>query len=350
MHEISYTLSRGTTRIITGKGVKEYIGQLPEDSLVVYPETVSNLVEPFLANLKVSRYQIKDGEEGKSLESVISILKTMHRAGFRRNSTVVSIGGGSTSDTVGMAASMYMRGVRYISIPTTLLSMVDASLGGKNAVNLDGVKNLVGSFYQPAEIMIDVSLIQNMPKDLVTDGMGEIAKYALIMDEGLYRFLSSEPIEEMFGDGDSLEGLILSCVKDKMGLVERDEFDLLGERIKLNFGHTFGHAIESATDFGIGHGTAVSLGMLLELDMAIKLDLIGKDLLDSASRLLEKLKLPGKIDRKFFETLKARMMDAISSDKKALLSSVRIPLPIRPGHSEVFEINLQDVGDYIEKL
>ncbi len=350
MHELSYTLSRGTTRIVTGKSVKEYIGQLPENSLIVYPETLSSLVESFSSGLKVSRLKIKDGEDGKSLESVIRIIEVMHEAGFRRNSTVVSVGGGSTSDTVGMAASMYMRGIRYIAVPTTLLSMVDASLGGKNAVNFRGVKNLVGSFYSPTDIMIDVSLIREMPDNLVTDGMGEIAKYALIMDENLYSDLNSKPIEEIFRDRNSLENLVLSCVKDKMGIVEKDEFDLLGERIILNFGHTFGHAIESAMDFAMGHGTAVALGMLLELDMAVKLGLIGRDILDSASGLLGKLKLPSKIDSSFFEPLKDGMKRVISSDKKALQASVKMPLPTKPGHPEVHEINLKDIGDYLDGL
>ncbi len=350
MHELSYTLSRGETRVTVGKSVKEYIQGLPENTLAVYPESIASMVEPVLAQYSIHAYPLKDGEEGKSLQSVIQIIEEMRKAEFRRSSTIVSIGGGTTSDAAGMAASMYMRGVRYVSIPTTFLAMVDAALGGKNAVNLNGIKNLIGSFYSPSEVLIDVSLIPGMPSRLIIDGMGEVAKYALILDPELFLQLNSHPIGDMLKENMGLENLVLRCVKDKMDIVASDEFDQLGKRILLNFGHTLGHAIESATNFTTGHGTAVAIGMLLELDMGIKLGLVGEDLFGSARELLGKIGLPNTIDGGFFAGMKGRMKEAISSDKKALRNTVKIPLPIKPGYSDVFEVKLSDVGDYIERL
>lgn len=350
MHELSYSLSRGETHITVGKSVGEYIQELPENSLVVFPGSVSKIVETSIEKTSCRTFIIGDGEEGKSLDSVIRIIHAMKDADFKRNSTIVSIGGGSTSDAVGMAASMYMRGVDYVSIPTTLLSMVDASLGGKNAVNLGRVKNLLGSFYSPSHICVDVSLVRGMPPGLVMDGFGEIAKYALIVDSGLYGMLMGRPVREFLEGDEMLEELVTRCIRDKMEIVAGDEFDIYGKRIMLNFGHTLGHAVESATDFSLGHGTAVAHGMLLELHMAKELDLIGENILNDASRLLEKLKLPYTVDARFISRLKTRMLQVISSDKKATRTSVMLPIPREPGIPEVFEVKLQEVADYLERL
>lgn len=348
MHELSYSLSRGHTRINIGKSVKDSLGELPGNSLIVYPESIGNIMEPYLDRGIFHLHIIEDGEAGKSLHSVVKILEHMKSLDFKRTSTLVSIGGGSTSDTVGMAASMYMRGVNYVSIPTTLLSMVDASLGGKNAVNLNGVKNLLGSFYSPAVVNIDTSLVGKMPQLLLTDGMGEIAKYSIAQDRELYQMLSTVNIEELLKNSDSLDSLIMNCVRDKMDLVQKDEFDLLGKRIILNFGHTMGHAIESATDFSIGHGTAVAIGMLLELDLGAQLGFINREMLQTASSLLKKLNLPSSIDKSLISDLSTRMISVVSSDKKATETSIKIPLPVELGMSEVFTVGQKEVNDYIE--
>ncbi len=350
MHEFSYSLSRGETRIITGKSVHDGIMELPEDSLIVYPKSVSRIIEPHLDGTSFSTHFITDGEEGKSMDSVLGIISSMREAGFRRTSTLVSVGGGSTSDAAGMAASMYMRGVGYVSIPTTLLAMVDASLGGKNAVNFTGVKNLLGSFYSPSQIIIDTSLVKDMPPALITDGMGEIAKYAINQDSELFDWLVTESMEDILGNPDSLEELISRCVSLKMDMVTRDEFDLLGERIILNFGHTLGHALESATGFTVGHGTAVAHGMLLELDMGVKLGLIGDGLLHKAETLLGRLSLPDRIDHAQISSLSGRMFSVVSSDKKATRESLKLPLPVELGKCRVFDIELKEVGDYLRNL
>lgn len=350
MHEFSYSLSRGETRITIGKSVKDSIRELPEDSLIVYPEGVSSLVEPYISGTSFQTYIVKDGEEGKSLPSVLGIIDAMRDAGFRRSSTLVSVGGGSTSDATGMAASMYMRGIGFISIPTTLLAMVDASLGGKNAVNFSGVKNLLGSFFSPSNIYIDTSLVQSMPPELITDGLGEISKYAMIQDADLYKMLSRMAVKEILGDKESLETLISRCVSDKMKVVSLDEFDQLGERVILNFGHTLGHALESASSFSVGHGTAVAHGMLLELELGEKLGLIDHELTVHAQTLLEKLDLPHRIDRIYVSALSSAMSKVISSDKKAARNTVKMPLPVDIGKSSVFNVRLQEVEDYLREF
>lgn len=350
MHEFSYNLSRGETRVTVGKSIQDSFLELPPDSLIVYPQSIEPIIGPLLDRSSFPSHIVRDGEEGKTMDSVLNILRAMRDAGFKRSTTLVSIGGGSTSDAAGMAASMYMRGVGYVSIPTTLLAMVDASLGGKNAVNYSGVKNLLGSFFSPSHIIIDTALVQDMPPALILDGMGEIAKYAINQDRVLYDQLLKEDINQILGNPQSLENLVSRCVSIKMDVVSKDEFDMHGERAILNFGHTLGHALESATGFTMGHGTAVANGILLELDMGEKLGLVGGELPEQAEALLTKLALPHKIDRDRISTLGQKMINLVAADKKATRDTVKIPLPEELGKCRVFEISLEEVGDYLKRI
>ena len=350
MQEISYTLSRGETRIVVGRGSNNLLGKLPDDSIVVYPDSVSGITEDLFGKSKKILHKIRDGEEGKSIDSVLEIVEEMRGNRFKRSSTLISIGGGSTSDAAGMAASLYMRGINYVSVPTTLLSMVDASLGGKNAVNYHGVKNLLGSFFNPSLTIIDTSFISDMPESVLTDGLGEIAKYALILDSGLYEVLINDTVSKLFSDEHALETTIIRCVKDKMDIVAEDEFDLLGKRVVLNFGHTIGHALEGASDFSISHGKAVAMGMIMEIDMGIRLGLVSKGMMNHAAELLQHLGLPYNIDEEFMRSASDRMVTLLLSDKKASGNSISIPFPESAGRAKVSEVELKYISDYLEQF
>ena len=197
------------------------------------------------------------GEEYKNFTSLQAILEKMSAAGLHRTSRLFAVGGGVIGDIGGLAASLYMRGISCVQIPTTLLAQVDSSVGGKTAIDLGGVKNVVGAFYQPQEVLVDPTFLNTLPPREIKCGLGEIVKYAALNGEIF------DCLEKGF---ESLEGLIKVCIEHKAGVVERDEKES-GERKSLNVGHTTGHAIE--LESGLSHGECVLYGMWLETNMAI---------------------------------------------------------------------------------
>ena len=346
MLSLRYMLSRGPTEIILGDGALPSIGKL-EDSLVVYPHSLRQLVESGLRG-NYESLEINDGEESKSFETVLKILGRLMEGRFKRTSTLVSVGGGTVSDVAGLAASLYLRGIPYTSVPTTLLSMVDASLGGKNGVNFRGVKNVLGTFYGASRIVVDTSLLRTMPHNLVNDGIGEIAKYAAIMDDELYSFLMENTMDGVLNDQKKTEYLLSKCINDKMELVSQDEFDQNGKRIILNFGHTFGHAMEAASGFSIGHGHAVIGGMLLEADFALEMGLTTKEVQKGLQELIGHLgfSVHGK---DYLPGGRAELSEFVASDKKSTRHTVKLPIPQSIGIPKVCEVETSSISDYLER-
>ena len=346
MLNLSYRLSRGTTEIILGEGAIASIGKL-EDSLVVYPHSLRQLVESGL-NGNFESLEINDGEDSKSLDTVLKILDRLMEGRFKRSSSLVSVGGGTVSDVAGLAASLYLRGIPYTSVPTTLLSMVDASLGGKTGVNFRGLKNVLGTFYCASRIVVDTSLIRIMPHNLVEDGIGEIAKYAAIMDSELYGFLMDNTMDGVLKDQMKTEYLLSKCIRDKMELVSQDEFDQDGKRIVLNFGHTFGHAIEAASDFSVGHGHAVLGGMLLEVDLAVKMGLAGKEVQEGLHTLIRHLGFSVQ-EKDYLAGDRAQLSEFVASDKKSTRHTIKLPIPQSIGIPKVCEVEFSSISDYLER-
>ncbi len=202
------------------------------------------------------------GEEYKNFQTLQAILEKMTAAGMRRTSRLFAVGGGVVGDIGGLAAALYMRGISYVQIPTTLLAQVDSSVGGKTAVDLGGVKNIVGAFYQPCEVLVQPSFLHTLPQREIKCGLGEIVKYAALSGE-IFDCLQAQ---ENWLDSAFLSGLLTACIRYKAGVVERDEKES-GERRCLNVGHTTGHAIELSS--GLSHGESVLHGMRLETKMAI---------------------------------------------------------------------------------
>ncbi len=346
MQNFTYDLSRRATSIILGENAISSLGKV-EDSLVVYPESLEKLAKSTLQG-SLEYFGIRDGEASKTMDTVNLILEKLMNGHYKRNSRLISFGGGTTSDLTGFAASIFLRGIEYISVPTTLLSMVDASMGGKNGVNFNGVKNMLGTFYNPSEIIIDTSLIEKMPRPLVEDGIGEIAKYAAIMDRELYRFLMENTMEEILKSPDKTQYMLTRCVKDKMELVKQDEFDQKGIRVVLNYGHTFGHALEALSDFTMGHGRAVIGGMLMETDYAVDRGLIGPDMKNNLEELVSHLGYSLNRDD-YIPDKQEQLMKYISSDKKTTRHSLRLPVPEKPGKPGVFEVELKSISDYLDR-
>lgn len=225
-------------------------------------------------------FVLSAGEENKNFQSLYAILEKMTGAGMRRTSRLFAVGGGVVGDIGGLAAALYMRGISCVQIPTTLLAQVDSSVGGKTAVDLGGVKNVVGAFYQPCEVLIDPRFLSTLPKRELKCGIGEIVKYAALSGEIFDRLQT--------GDWENLEyltSLISACVRHKAKVVERDEKET-GERKSLNVGHTTGHAIELSS--GLSHGESVLYGMRLETGIALSACVCQKEYGESLLRLIDR--------------------------------------------------------------
>lgn len=221
------------------------------------PHKYSKTIEKLCS--KATIYTVDSGEGSKSLSTLEAVLTAMSDAELGRSDCVVAIGGGVVGDLSGFAASVYMRGIDFYNVPTTLLSQVDSSIGGKTAVNLGGIKNIVGSFKQPKAVLIDTDVLSTLSKRHLRNGLCEVVKMALTSDEELFK-----KIEELSEDGiyNNIEEIIVSALTIKKAVVEQDERET-GLRKILNFGHTLGHGIESNEHLcGLYHGECVSLGML----------------------------------------------------------------------------------------
>ncbi len=228
----------------------------------LYGWEFENLIE----DKEVISYEIKSGEESKNASNYITILNFLALHNFTREDTIIALGGGVVGDLAGFVAATYLRGVNLIMIPTTLLSMVDSSIGGKTAINLDLGKNLVGAFYQPSLVYINLPFLQTLPKREIDCGMGEIVKYAFIDKR-----VTFENIEK----GISKE-LIYNCILAKKDIVEKDEKEQ-GDRKLLNLGHTVGHAIEKALQYTLSHGESIALGIGIAIDVSLKLGVINTE-------------------------------------------------------------------------
>lgn len=243
---------------------------VPAESFVV---TDSHLSEKYVHHFRpdLPTLVVPAGETSKSMGQFDRIVNWLARNGMRRHQHLVAFGGGMIGDLAGFAASTYMRGVPLIQIPTTLLSMVDSSVGGKVGIDLPTGKNLVGAFKAPTTVYICPEVLQTLPDREFTAGVAEVLKYGFIMDEPLITGLSKLPL--MPGDG-RLAEIIRTCISHKATIVERDEMDTSGLRATLNFGHTVGHAIETLQDFqGLLHGEAVAVGMATEAQISESLGL-----------------------------------------------------------------------------
>lgn len=218
-----------------------------------------NSLDDFLSDKEVCKIVIEAGEESKNAENYFKILEKLAEEGFLRNDCVIALGGGVVGDLSGFVASTYMRGIKLFMIPTTLLSAVDSSVGGKTAINLKTGKNLCGSFYQPNGVFVNLSFLKSLPEREIKSGMGEVVKYSFLGD------LAFEDIK----DGIT-ENLVYKCLAIKRDIVENDEKEN-GKRKLLNLGHTVGHAVERLSGFSLSHGECVAKGLKAALDVSKKL-------------------------------------------------------------------------------
>ena len=272
--------------ISIGKDVLE--SRLPalthgQKNFVVTDSNVYALYKAFFAKYfpDTEIFVLTAGEENKNFGSLSAILEKMTAAHLHRSSRLFAVGGGVVGDIGGLAAALYMRGISCVQIPTTLLAQVDSSVGGKTAVDLGGVKNVVGAFYQPCEVLIDPSFLATLPERELKCGLGEIVKYAAL-NGGIFEKMQER---SAWTDLSFLESLIADCVRHKAQVVTVDEKET-GERKSLNVGHTTGHAIELSS--GLSHGESVLYGMLFETRMAINTGVCEKEYGERLIKIVEK--------------------------------------------------------------
>ena len=309
-------------------------GVLPEGRVVVVSDaTIDRLYHPMLA--PYDTVLIGLGESIKTLQTVESIYRRFIELGVDRSTFVLGIGGGIVTDVAGFAAATYMRGLDFGFVSTTLLGQVDASVGGKNGVNVDGYKNMAGTFSQPRFVICDPGMLRTLSDREFRAGLAEVVKAAVIADADLFTRIENASFESLRSDTDLLTDAISSAVRVKADIVERDERET-GDRRKLNLGHTLAHAIEKCSN-RMNHGEAVAVGTALISDAAVKLGVLQSADRDRIVNVLEKLgfDLTPPVDVK-------RLLKEVGKDKKNEDGMLRIVLPVGIGDCEVRPMSSAD--------
>lgn len=296
---------------------------------IVTSQSVADIyLSSFIQNFSTFFYStviLPDGETSKTIEAWRKILAALVSGGHKRDTTIIALGGGVVGDVAGFAASCYQRGTRFIQVPTTLLSQVDAAIGGKTAVNFEGLKNLIGTFYQPNMIVIDPVFLESLPDREYYAGLSEVIKYALIRDKRFFIYLSRCRDKIFRRDVSVLLKVIARCCHIKNKIVASDPYDKTGKRALLNFGHTFAHALESATRYQYLHGEAVAWGMYKASQLSHELGYLSAHELSSIHDLLRAYKLDSHIS-KASDVNPDILLQHMSQDKKNTCQTVNFIL------------------------
>jgi 3-dehydroquinate synthase len=284
------------------------------------------------AGIRPDVLTVPAGEASKSVAQAERLWNDLLGLGADRKTVIVALGGGVVGDLAGFAAATYGRGLALVQIPTTLLAQVDSSVGGKVGVNLPAAKNIVGAFWQPAGVLIDLGVLQTLPDREYHSGLAEVVKYGVILDSDLFAYLEANVDGLNARERSVLEHIVATSCRLKAQIVQQDEREESGLRAVLNYGHTFCHAIESVAGYGhFLHGEAVAIGMVCASRLAELLGRTGADVIHRQQALLERLRLP--------ITLPAldenQLLAAMARDKKAEHGRLRFVLPTQIGHVEV---------------
>ncbi len=300
----------------------------------LYGDTVKESLEK--AGFAVSEFVFPAGEASKNAATFITLLNELAKMGLTRSDMIVALGGGVTGDLAGFAAACYLRGIRFVQVPTTLLAAVDSSVGGKTAIDLDAGKNLAGAFCQPSLVICDTDTLNTLSDDVFRDGCAEVIKYAVLYDPELFALLARE------GLGFDREEVITRCVRWKQSVVMEDEFDT-GARMKLNLGHTIGHGVEARSNFAISHGTAVGIGMAIVTRGAAACGFSSQNCCDRVNDLLTRFGLPVTTEYSAEELFAFTL-----SDKKRRGDSVSLIIPREIGFCEIVPTPVDTLKSFIQ--
>lgn len=364
MKSVKVSLGKRSYPILIGKGLLRRLGfflsqiQVGKKVLVVANRQVAEKIgflkvvkkSVLSAGFSFNFYKLPYGtERDKSKEGLFRLWHAMGKAGLDRRSILVALGGGVTGDLAGFAASTYMRGIPLVHIPTTLLAQVDSAIGGKTAIDLEGAKNAVGTFYEPRFVLADLETLAHLPSTAFRHSFSEIIKYGVIEDPALFELLERQGSTFLkkagryswdVGSYRFLEEIVLRCARIKARVVERDECEMSGERMILNYGHTFAHALEGASCYRMVHGVAVAFGMMLAASFSEKLGLTGKTFATRQAELIRELcgvhSLAPYAKRYRLNWLKIKSL--FFRDKKTVSGSVRFVLPLKLGAVKVVPV------------
>lgn len=333
----SYNIEIGTGNLAQ---LGQFIGQRAKvthalvvaDENVVQTHAVTAVESLHGSGVRVDLVKVESGENSKSVAMADILWRAFAKTGADRKTLIVAVGGGVIGDLAGFVAATYMRGLRFVQVPTTLLAQVDSSVGGKVGVNLPTAKNMVGAFWQPLAVLIDTAVLTTLPAREYAAGLAEVVKYGMILDETFFAELEANVSALNQRDATALRRVVLRSCQLKASVVEQDEREESGGRAVLNYGHTFAHAFEAVTSYGtLLHGEAVSIGMTCAARLAHALGRIPSDIEQRQRRLLEALGLPTAVP----PLDPSVIVSAMRLDKKVEHGQLRLVLPARLGHVEL---------------
>ena len=344
--------------VLIGKGLIDSCGThirellfRAQKALIV---TDSNVAPLYLARVKssleregfsVSEFVFEAGEEKKNIESIAGMWAVMAKDEFTRTDIVVSLGGGVATDMGGFAAATFLRGIKVVQIPTSLLAMADAAIGGKTGIDLPQGKNLAGAFHQPVMVIEDTDCLATLSPETFTEGMAEVIKYAFIMDPDLYVMLSDIAAQgkamQLQDDIDTVTKILISCVKDKAEVISQDEHDN-GRRQILNYGHTVGHVIERNSNFTLAHGVCVAKGMGIIADACLKAGLTTEKTAGNIKELIKAYGLPAGDPITAEEAVAGAM-----NDKKKRGESISVILVNEIGKAEIKRMTPEEFTEFL---
>ncbi|NMC64070.1 MAG: 3-dehydroquinate synthase [SAR324 cluster bacterium] len=342
MRELTINGQSGQSRLLIGVPFAEIETQLDKAASVFIVDETVKALHPKCFEGKVVR-EIPGGEDSKSVDMLEELYGCFLQLELDRLAHIVAVGGGCVCDVTALAAATYMRGVQLSIVPTTLLAQVDAGVGGKNAVNFGGFKNIVGSFRQPSVVLCDPSFLKTLPRKELSNGFAEAIKHALILNREYFEFLATHAKEALAVDEATLERVVYESLVIKSSVVERDELEN-GERMKLNFGHTIGHAVEATT--GLSHGEAVSIGMVAEAKFSLKRGLISDASYSALLSILGSYELPTRLYEGEAEEIKA----ALRKDKKRRGERISLCVLDGIGNSRLEEVETDEIEELVDAL
>lgn len=335
--ERSYDILIGQDLLAELGGAIAQVFDKTSHAVVMFDANVEEFAQQASSSLasqgwRCSLIKIPSGEASKSVSQAEKLWNAMLAEHTDRGSIVVAVGGGVAGDLAGFMAASFARGIPLVQVPTTLLSQVDSSVGGKTGINLPGAKNIVGAFWQPSLVAIDTGTLQTMPEREFVSGLAEVAKYGVILFPELLDYLEENCEAILAKDQSALVHIIRESCKAKAEVVQADERETSGVRAILNYGHTFAHALESASGYGtLLHGEAVSIGMHMAALCAKELDRVDEQFVDRQKRVLESLHLPIRFD----DANPDELWGIMQHDKKVEHGKLRFVLPTKFGHVEL---------------
>ncbi len=343
LEELRVELGDRSYSIVVGEGV---LGQIADRVRAIRPKashaviiadanvlSIAKLIERSLVSgWRVHRVEVPSGESSKCMAQLSKLWQQLLEAKTDRGSLVIAVGGGVVGDLAGFAAASFARGLTLVQVPTTLLSQVDSSVGGKTGINLEGAKNIVGAFWQPALVVIDSETLKSLPDREYISGLAEIVKYGVILLPELFEYLEQNIDPILAREPSFVRRMVIESCRAKAMVVEKDERETTGLRAILNYGHTFAHAIEATEGYGsLLHGEAVAIGMNMAAELALRLGRVDRAFVERQKRLMQALRLPVTLP----SANVTAMWHVMQSDKKVEHGTLRFVLPTRMGHVEL---------------